>query len=306
MNKLICENMPFELKNYLAAKQKLINDTLQKLLSEATYQGTLANAMTYALMANGKRLRPVLCIAAGEAVGSAHQQNILLAGCAIEFIHTYSLIHDDLPAMDDDTLRRGKPTCHIAFDEATAILAGDGLLTLAFDVLSNKALYQGNNFERWLDVIQLIAKASGAMGMVEGQIRDVGAEGQALDIQSLEQIHCLKTGALINAAVMAGALIAGAGDLQLSALQQYAQKLGMAFQVVDDLLNVEGDPDVMGKAVGTDQEKNKSTYPALIGVDASKKLALELIDDALHALVKFDNKSDPLRAIARYVIERKK
>ena len=306
MNKLICENMPFELKNYLAAKQKLINDSLQKLLYEATHQGPLANAMAYALMANGKRLRPVLCIAAGEAVGSAHQQNILLAGCAIEFIHTYSLIHDDLPAMDDDTLRRGKPTCHIAFDEATAILAGDGLLTLAFDVLSNKALYQGNNFERWLDVIQLIAKASGAMGMVEGQIRDVGAEGQALDIQSLEQIHCLKTGALINAAVMAGALIAGAGDLQLSALQQYAQKLGMAFQVVDDLLNVEGDPDVMGKAVGTDQEKNKSTYPALIGVDASKKLALELIDDALHALVKFDNKSDPLRAIARYVIERKK
>jgi geranylgeranyl diphosphate synthase, type II len=298
--------MQFKLRDYIDDKQTLINSTLQKLLFDFTLKGRLADAMSYAVIANGKRLRPILCIAAGEAIGSYQHQDILLAGCAIEFIHTYSLIHDDLPAMDDDDLRRGKPTCHVAFDEATAILAGDGLLTLAFHILSNNTLYQGNDHKNWLNVIQLIAKASGARGMVEGQIRDLAAEGRKIDLQSLEKIHSLKTGALIDAAILSGAVIADADDMQIQQLKRYANKLGMAYQVVDDLLNIEGDPHIMGKAVGTDQEKEKSTYPALIGIDASKRLIRELVDDALHALVNFDNKSDPLRAIAQYVIDRKK
>lgn len=298
--------MLFQLQEYFNDKQKLINDTLQKLLLEHTISGRLAEAMTYAAMANGKRLRPILCMATGEAIGGGRKQDMVLAGCAIEFIHSYSLLHDDLPAMDDDDFRRGKPTCHVAFDEATAILAGDGLLTLAFEILSNRNLYQGNDYKSWLDIIQIISKAAGAVGMVEGQERDLSAEGRLVDVQSLENIHRLKTGALIDASVLTGAVIGGAGNKQLQHLKQYANNLGMAFQVVDDLLNVEGDPQVMGKAVGTDQEKDKSTYPALIGIDASKQLARKLVDDALHALAIFDNKSDPLRAIAEYVIDRNK
>ena len=298
--------MQFQIREYFDEKQTLINNTLQKLLLEFTIKGKLAEAMTYAVMANGKRLRPIISMAAGDAFGCDDHPDILLTGCAIEFIHTYSLIHDDLPAMDDDDYRRGKPTCHVAFDEATAILAGDGLLTLAFEILSNTDLHHENDYRKWLNIIRIISKAAGAVGMVEGQLRDLAAEGQSIDVYSLENIHRLKTGALINASVMVGAIIAGADDPQIDQMRLYANNLGMAFQVVDDLLNVEGDPQIMGKAVGTDQEKDKSTYPALIGIDASKKLASKLTDDALHALAIFDNKSDPLRAIAQYVIDRNK
>ncbi len=298
--------MDFELSNYIENKQSEINNALQEILLKSTIKGRLADAMTYAVMASGKRIRPILSIATGEAIGMSNSKDTLLAGCAIELIHTYSLIHDDLPAMDDDALRRGKPTCHVAFDEATAILAGDGLLTLGFDVLSDRSMHCSNDDALWMTVIQIVSKSSGSLGMVEGQMRDLMAEGSDIDLDALENIHRLKTGAMIDAAVEVGARIAGADHMQLAHLKRYAKNIGVAFQVVDDLLNVEGDPDLMGKAVGTDQERDKCTYPTLLGVAASKKKARDLIEDALQALDIFDNRSDPLRAIATYVLERNK
>jgi len=299
--------MALDLRSYLKQKQIIINETLNWILKEKTVPGRLSDAMVHAVMAGGKRLRPILCIAAAVAVVDGASDELVSVGCAIELIHTYSLIHDDLPAMDDDALRRGVPTCHVAFDEATAILAGDGLLTLGFELLSNRIKSTTEiAADTWLDILNLISKAAGCRGMVEGQMRDVMAEAMPVDLTELESIQRLKTGALMEASVKTGAMFAGASDEERNGLQEYAMHIGMAFQVTDDLLNVEGNPNVMGKAAGTDVLHEKSTYPALIGLTASKKLARNLIDNALHALHKFDNKADPLRAIARYVIERNK
>jgi geranylgeranyl diphosphate synthase type II len=256
-------------------------------------------------MAGGKRIRPVLCLAAAEAV-DGKPEDVLTAACALEMIHTYSLIHDDLPAMDDDELRRGKPTCHIAFDEATAILAGDALLTLAFETLASVSVENGHQAAKWLQVIQIIAVAAGSRGMIQGQMLDMAAEGHKIDIHELESMHALKTGALIEASLRCGAVLAGASEIQLDFLNTYARNIGLAFQVADDILNVEGNPAVMGKAVGTDKLHEKSTYPSLIGLDTSKQFAQKLVRQALQALESFDNKAEPLRAIATYVIERKR
>jgi geranylgeranyl diphosphate synthase type II len=262
--------------------------------------------MRYAVMAGGKRLRPVLCAAAAEAVGEKPDDAVLLrAACSLEFIHTYSLIHDDLPAMDDDALRRGKPTCHIAFDEATAILAGDALLTLAFQVLSSGvALPGGPDPGDWIRVIRCIAEAAGALGMVEGQMRDIASEGVALSLEALESLHGLKTGALIQASVTTGAILAHAEREQADALETYARHIGMAFQVADDILNEAGDAGLMGKAVGTDRARGKNTYPALLGLTGAREKARIHVESALGALAPFDDRATPLRAIARYVIER--
>lgn len=262
--------------------------------------------MTYSIEAGGKRLRPILCMAVAHTLGQ-NEQEALPVGCALEMIHTYSLIHDDLPAMDDDDLRRGKPTCHKAFSEATAILAGDALLTSAFQLLSDHALQQPiKQHGKWLKIIALIARAAGHEGMIEGQMRDIKAEGLALTVGKLEQLHRLKTGALITASVEAGALVGDADPRALEKLKQYGRCIGLAFQVTDDILNEEGDPDIMGKAVGTDRLHLKNTYPALMGLNAAKQKAYDLVNQALHCLDKFDNKSDPLRAIARYVVERQR
>lgn len=276
------------------------------MLQEMTYPGRLADAMVHAVTAGGKRIRPILCAAAAEAAGGSRDAGVLRAACALEMIHTYSLIHDDLPAMDDDALRRGKPTCHVAFDEPTAILAGDALLTLAFQVLSTVEVTGNAHATQWLQVIRRVSEAAGARGMVAGQMLDISAEGSTLTPGELETVHALKTGALISASVYAGAVLGNADTLQTKRLCTYARNIGMAFQVADDILNVEGDAAVMGKAVGTDAARNKNTYPLLIGLEASKKMARRLVDDALQALSVFDNRSDPLRAIARYIIERKK
>jgi geranylgeranyl diphosphate synthase type II len=231
-----------------------------------------------------------------------------MAACAIEMIHTYSLIHDDLPAMDNDDLRRGKPTCHIAFDEATAILTGDALLTLAFEILSSIDLnhIKKNNALRWLRVIHIIAKAAGYRGMIEGQIKDIAAEGNRIGLKDLEKMHALKTGALIEASISTGVLLGNGSADQIQQLNIYAKNIGLAFQVIDDILNVEGNPAVMGKNVGTDQVHEKSTYPSILGIEKSKKFGKNLVNNALQALDYFDNKSDPLRAIAHYIIDRKK
>ena len=218
-------------------------------------------------------------------------------------IHTYSLIHDDLPAMDNDRLRRGRPTCHIAFDEATAILAGDALLTLAFETV---AAHSPGPVERRTEVVRLLARAAGPAGMVGGQMLDMLSEGRALDQTELEGLHRLKTGALIEASLACGAVLAGGSAVQLETLREYGRLLGLAFQVTDDILNVEGDPSVMGKAAGTDVRRNKSCYPGILGLVKSKEFAQNLVQQAVSSLTGFDSGAAPLRAIARYVVERKK
>jgi len=295
----------FELGPYLESKRELVNGYLEECLSRTAQPGRLKEAMAYSLMAGGKRLRPILCLAGAEAVGG-EAEDAMPAACALEMIHTYSLIHDDLPAMDDDNLRRGKPTCHIAFDEATAILAGDALLTMAFETLSVGGDTQAPKPDRWLAVVERIARAAGGRGMVEGQMRDIAAENAELSLDALAQLHSLKTGALIQASVCAGALLGGGTAGQIDHLETYARNIGFAFQVKDDVLNVEGDPAVLGKNVGTDELRHKSTYPSIMGLDQSKAFARELVEAAISAIENFDHRSDPLRAIANYIIERKR
>ena len=297
------ESSPFDLKTYLQAKQEQVRDRLLRSLPSAA-SSRIADAMRYSVMAGGKRLRPVLCLAAAEAVGGCSEDAINTA-VAIELIHTYSLIHDDLPAMDDDILRRGKPTCHVAYGEATAILVGDALLTLAFQMLASQEGEADVPADRRLQVIHAVATAAGYEGMIGGQMADIDSEGSRIDLLRLEQLHLMKTGALIKAAVSTGGILGGGTSEQIRHLHKYAQNIGLAFQIIDDILNVEGDPALLGKAVGTDEEKKKSTYPALLGLVESRKLAASRVKGALQALEYLDKKADPLRAIAKYVIDRK-
>jgi len=295
----------FDLDSYLTSQKKRINRALESLLKTSDKPDRILEAMTYSLMAGGKRIRPVLCVAAAEAAGG-NPEDALPAACALEMVHTYSLIHDDLPAMDDDALRRGKPTCHMAFDEATAILAGDALLTLAFQTLASIELSKAEQAAKWLRVIQLISYAAGYCGMIQGQMLDITSEGRQLTLAELKSLHRLKTGALIEASLSSGAVLGGLNSNKISMFESYAQNIGLAFQFTDDILNVEGDPEIMGKAVGTDKLRNKSTYPSLLGLKKSKDFAGKLVENALQALETFDQKAEPLRAIAKYIVERKK
>ena len=299
--------MDFNLKQYLTEKQELVNRFLNLILQQFNQKHELVMAMDHSLMAGGKRLRPVLSIAAAQACG----KNFLIAlpaCCAIEMIHTYSLIHDDLPAMDNDDLRRGLPTCHKRFCEATAILAGDALLTHAFNIISQPEqvfkIYPDSQTR--IKLISKISQAAGIQGMVQGQMLDMQSfqPEQNNDLDHLNKIHALKTGKMITVSVEAGALSAGADPETIEKLIVYADKIGLAFQVVDDILNIEGDPEIMGKAVGSDALNEKMTFPAVIGLDESKKYAKKLIDDAIEAISKFDETATPLRAIAGYIINR--
>ena len=295
----------YDLKTYLNDKKKLINNKFDKIFRGFASSSQIVKAMRYSLMAGGKRIRPVLCLAATEAVGG-NLESALPAACALEMIHTYSLIHDDLPAMDDDELRRGKPTCHVAFDEATAILTGDALLTLAFQILSSLENIEENQALVWLNVIHAISIAAGYKGMIDGQMRDIISEGTSLSLDDLESMHALKTGALIEASICCGAILGNGNRKQIKQLKIYAKNIGLAFQVTDDILNVEGNPAVMGKAVGTDKNRNKSTYPLIMGLKESKIFATNIVNNALKAIEIFDNKADPLRAVAGYILKRKK
>ncbi|WP_134405302.1 polyprenyl synthetase family protein [Pseudomonas aeruginosa] len=264
----------------------------------------LYEAMRYSVMNGGKRVRPLLAYAACEALGGAPQRADA-AACAVELIHAYSLVHDDLPAMDDDDLRRGQPTTHRAFDEATAILAADGLQALAFEVLADT---RRNPQEHavCLEMPTRLARAAGSAGMVGGQAIDLGSVGVALDQAALEVMHRHKTGALIEASVRLGALASGRAEpAALAALERYAEAIGLAFQVQDDILDVESDTATLGKTQGKDQAHNKPTYPALLGLEAAKGYALELRDQALAALDGFPPSADPLRQLARYIVERR-
>lgn len=296
----------FDLKGYLSSQREKVNAALEGYIDSICPRQRLRDPVRYTLLAPGKRLRPVLCLAACDLVGGQVDQ-AMPAACALEMIHTYSLIHDDLPALDNDDLRRGRPTCHKAFDEATAILTGDALLTMAFEVLSLADVGGSEKMiRRCLKVVGIISRAAGCSGMIEGQARDIAFEGISIGQKELQEMHALKTGALISAAVASGAIMGAADDAHIKRLTDYAQKIGVAFQVVDDILNVLGTPEELGKAVGTDLARRKNTYPALLGLDSARKFAHDLVDGALQALTFFDNKAEPLRALARYIIERRR
>ena len=292
------------LHNYLQEKAASIEDALDRILAEGDTEPSILNeAMRYSVFAGGKRLRPILTIAAAEAVGG-REEDVMTAACAIELIHTYSLIHDDLPAMDDDDYRRGRPTNHKVYGEALAILAGDALLTKAFEILAGCSV-PGTAGRLMLRVIGEIAEAAGARGMVGGQTLDILSE-KAVDARTLFYIHKNKTGALLRASVRTGAILAGAGEEELTALTSFAEEFGLLFQITDDILNVVGDSSKMGKPVGTDAQRAKATYPALYGLDGARKMAREGKERALAALDSFDSKADPLRLLVSYLLEREK
>lgn len=294
----------FALPDYLTACQQRVNDRLAYWLDQqSSLAPRLLDAMRYATFNGGKRIRPVLVFAACDALGGEWER-ALDAAAALEMVHSYSLVHDDLPAMDDDALRRGKPTCHIAFDEATAILAGDALQCLAFEVIAGSPLTDSDT-ER-LRLITLLANASGVNGMAGGQALDLAAEGCQLTLPELERIHRHKTGQLIQASVAMGAVIAGCdqSSAQYQALQRYATVLGLAFQVQDDILDDIGDTQLLGKQQGADRALNKSTYPTIMGLADAQAFAQSLCQQAIDALTDFDDQALALRELAHYTVNR--
>lgn len=297
----------FCLDDYLKTKKQVIDNALEQYLpGQENYPPVIFQAMRYSLLAGGKRIRPVLCLATLEALGAEGLQNAALpAACALEMIHTYSLIHDDLPAMDDDDCRRGIPTSHKVFGEDIAILAGDALLTEAFRLLSNRELMTGIPPEIILAVIHEIATAAGCFGMIGGQVVDVRSEGMSVDEDALYYIHTHKTGAMIVASIRVGALLAGAGREALDALSRYGHHIGLMFQIADDILNVEGDRSKTGKSTGSDASRGKVTFPSFFGLDRSRAKACGLAEQAVQALSGFDRRTEPLRMLANHIIERK-
>ena len=282
---------------------KLIEAALLKELgAETALVPRLAESMEYSLMAGGKRLRPILVIAAADAVG-ARGTDFVQAACGIEMIHTYSLIHDDLPAMDNDDYRRGKLTNHKVFGEALAILAGDALLTQAFEVILRQ---QGVPAQVLLEVLREMSIAAGPNGMVGGQVIDMLSEGKRISMEELRKMHMGKTGALFRAAIRSGAILGGASEAQLAALTTYADCFGLAFQITDDILDVVGDEAVIGKPVGSDERNEKSTYVTLTSLDEAKKLAADTVQQALEALEIFGDEAKFLRDLVKMLLERNK
>ena len=290
------------IQRHLEKKRARIDEMLERLLPSADeYPTSIHQAIRHSVFAGGKRLRPILCLEAGKLLGG-DEPSLLRLGAALEMIHTYSLIHDDLPALDNDDLRRGKPTCHRAFGEATAILAGDALLTMAFEVISDPPPPPES---QKLQVVRELAHAIGTCGgMVGGQVVDLEAAGQNVDGDTLRYIHSAKTGAFIRASVRSGALYAGAKESDLARLTTYGAKIGLAFQIVDDLLDVLGSEKELGKTVGKDEEQHKATYPALFGIDESKRMAQDLADQACEALEPYGGRAQTLREIAYFLVLR--
>ncbi len=288
--------------SFFAEDQSVIESALEKLLPvESTRPSTIHRAMRYSVFAGGKRVRPILCYESAR-VFSQQVDAAATVGCALEFIHTYSLIHDDLPALDNDDLRRGKPTCHKKFGVAMAILAGDGLLTLAFETLSNAAVPA----ERRVRIISEIGHAAGTVnGMVGGQVADVEAEGKQVDGAALEYIHRSKTAALIRASVVAGAIAGGAHDEDVARLGRFGEAVGWAFQVIDDLLDVEESSAALGKTAGKDQAQKKATYPGVFGIDKSRAFAQELSERAHRELDCYGERGARLRELANYLLSRR-
>lgn len=287
---------------HLDRLRSLVNGALAGLLEEGNEPDLLREAMRYSVTAGGKRLRPLLTIAAAETLGLSGEK-VMPVALALELIHTYSLIHDDLPAMDDSDLRRGKPTCHRLYGEAVAILAGDALLTLAFDLVASYGLREGRPGEA-LRISMELSRAAGKEGMVGGQLLDLESEGKIVAPEELEKIDRLKTGALLQAAVSCGAIAAGAAPDRIRALKDYGSRLGLAFQIADDLLDLEGDAAVMGKAAGADRSRGKATFPALLGAAPARRRAAELYREALACLDALAEPAELLRELARQLVFR--
>jgi geranylgeranyl diphosphate synthase type II len=294
-----------ELKSYLKHRQELVNQYLEQCLPAAEqYPATIHRAMRYSVFAGGKRLRPILALASAEAVGGKAEGTLPVA-CALELVHTYSLIHDDLPAMDNDDLRRGRPTSHKVFGEAMAILAGDALLTLAFELLTSPSLGSLMSPRQQVTIIRELSLAAGSCGLIGGQVVDIESEGKPVDAPQLEYIHTHKTGSLIRASVRAGGLAAGCSAEQLQALSGYGEKVGLAYQIIDDILDVEGESSTLGKNTGGDASAGKATYPSVWGMKQAKDQAQHLIADAQADLAPLGEQSRILKELARFILQRK-
>lgn len=292
-----------QLKNMITT----LDEALKELLPHDVEHGEhLVEAMNYSLLAGGKRLRPCLLLASCEAVGGTiNRKAVIQTACALECIHTYSLIHDDLPGMDDDALRRGKPTNHIVYGEGTAILAGDALLTEAFAILSREWRKE-DEAKLGLDLIDMLAEASGGRGMVLGQSVDLSCEGKPIDKGTMQFIHSHKTGALIQAACKMGARIGEASPAEMDAIEKYADYIGIAYQIIDDILDVSGQEDILGKPVGSDEKNHKATYPSLYGLETSRKMAEDLIEKAKEELEKLSGDIENLNYLTTRIITRNK
>ncbi|UNC92543.1 polyprenyl synthetase family protein [Candidatus Contubernalis alkaliaceticus] len=290
-----------EIELYLKQRKELVDDALDRFLPpKKTYPDIIHDSIRYSIFAGGKRLRPILTL----AVGDVYHQDLSLflpAACALEMIHCYSLIHDDLPAMDDDEYRRGKLTNHKVYGEAMAVLAGDALLTMAFDVLSWDSVIDP---QVTLKVIQEIAFASGTRGMIGGQVVDLKSEGRPVGAETLDYIHRKKTGALINASVRVGGIIAGAAEAELERLTRYGECLGLAFQIIDDILDIEGEEEKLGKKTGMDTWKEKATYPGIHGLSAAKEKVKELYNESLRAVEVFEARGEVLKILAHFLVNR--
>ena len=296
-----------DIKRYLEEKKATVDSALERYFpKDGEPSSSLYRAIRHSLFAGGKRIRPIFSIAAFEAVGGKGDRILPLA-CALEVIHTYSLIHDDLPSIDNDDFRRGKPTCHKVFGEGVALLAGDALLTEAFRLMTDRTAPTDPEQDGWLivDIVNQVARAAGISGMVGGQVVDIESEGKEIDLPTVQFIHTHKTGAMILVSIQSGAKLGRAGEEPLKALTRYGERVGLAFQIADDILNVEGQAALLGKSTGSDRSRGKATYPALLGLEESKRRARELVGIAVDALKSFGGEADPLREIAHFIIERK-
>jgi geranylgeranyl diphosphate synthase type II len=294
-----------DISHYLEQKRQDVDRFLDQVIpTDKIEPTTLHEAMRYSLFAGGKRVRPILALAAAEAVGDP-PPSVLAVASSLELIHTYSLIHDDLPAMDNDDYRRGKPTNHKVYGEAIAILAGDALLTLAFELCSRTDLMDRLDPQRQVQILYELAVGSGHLGMVGGQVLDIQAENKDIDLAALQRIHAHKTGMLIRGAVRMGAIASSASADQLQQLTGFAEDIGLAFQIADDVLNVTGTREQLGKNAMTDAQRGKKTYPTFYGVDGARTLADQCIERAIGRLSRFDAKAGPLRALAKYITERR-
>jgi geranylgeranyl diphosphate synthase type II len=293
-----------DIQRYLKEQKTLVDGALVRYLpDEEQYPPVIFQAMRYSVFAGGKRLRPILALAAAEAVG-AKAEAVLPLACALECIHTYSLIHDDLPALDDDDYRRGRLTSHKMFGEANAILAGDALLTFAFELLSDRAQWPSCAPELVLQVVHEVAYAIGTFGMIGGQVVDLQMEKQAVELPTLQYIHAHKTGALLRTSVRCGAVVGGGCPAEVEALTQYGTHIGLAFQIMDDILDVRGDEQLMGKALRKDDERQKATYPRLVGLAESEARAQAAVAAGVDALAVLGARREVLCQLAEYIIAR--
>ena len=294
-----------DIHQYLDQQRQRVDQFLKQSLPNSLRDPEkLYDSMRYSLLAGGKRVRPILTIAAAQALGYVHDA-ILPFAASLEFVHTYSLIHDDLPAMDDDDYRRGRLTNHKVYGDGMAILAGDSLLTMAFELCSHDSGDHGLTPSQQLHIIRELANGSGHQGMVGGQVMDIQAENQEVELAHLQKIHSHKTGQLIRAAVRIGGIIGGASSTQLESLTGYAEDIGLAFQIADDVLNMVGTREELGKDAGTDEKRGKKTYPSFFGIDGARRLGEECVERAINRLESFDQQADPLRHIANYIVKRR-